>query len=399
MEGPAAAAWGHAGLAPQRFRRFPQMFETLHRRIRKKGQPPGTVTYVGRRQTRPVALEVIHAGPEGVRSEKHAKPEDCAAYAETPGFTWINLDGLHDPDCVVRLGEVFHLHPLVLEDIVHTGQRPKLDELDDALFIVLKMLRYDEEMRTVEDEQVSFVLKEGVLITFQEKAQGDVFGEVRKRLLAGGGRLAKAGPDYLLYALVDAVVDNYFVVLERMGEDIEEVEEKLLSAPTPEELETIHALRREALFLRKFVWPLREVLARLEKGGYPLVDDATIVYLRDLYDHTIQVMDTIETFRDMLSGMLELYLSNVSLKLNETMKVLTIISTIFIPLSFLASLYGMNFKNMPELETRYGYFVVLGVMACTVSGMLYYFRRKGWLGGGGSQPGAAATAASRNPLR
>lgn len=356
------------------------MFESLRRRVRKRGLPPGTVTYVGPERTRPVVLEAIHAGPEGVQRKTLAGPEDCRAYVDAPGMVWINMDGLHDSDCVVCMGEIFGLHPLVLEDIVHTGQRPKLDDLDDALFAVVKMLRYDEKRRAVVDEQVSFVLKPGLLLTFQEKAEGDVFGEVRKRLLAGG-RLAKAGPDYLMYALIDAVVDNYFVVLERMGEDIEEIEEKLLSAPTPAELETIHALKREALFLRKFVWPLREVLARLEKSGFDLVDESTIVYLRDLYDHTIQVMDTIETFRDMLSGMLDLYLSNVSLKLNETMKVLTIISTIFIPLSFLASLYGMNFKHMPELETEYGYYVVLGVMATTVAGMLYYFRKKGWLGG------------------
>jgi magnesium transporter len=378
------------------------MFETLHRRISKRGQPPGTVTYVGRKQTHPVALEIIRVGPEGVRREKAVTPEDCAAYVDVPGLTWINVDGLHDADCIVRLGTVFHLHPLVLEDIVHTGQRPKLDELDDALFSVLKMLRYDEEARTIKDEQVSFVLKKGLLLSFQEKAEGDVFGEVRKRLLAGTGKLAKSGPDYLMYALIDAIVDNYFLVLERMGEDIEEVEEKLLAAPTPEELETIHALRRVALFLRKFVWPLREMLARLEKSGSPFVEDSTIVYLRDLYDHTIQVMDTVETFRDMLSGMLDLYLSNVSLKLNETMKVLTIISTIFIPLSFLASLYGMNFRHMPELETEYGYYVVLGVMASTVAGMLFYFRRKGWLGGGVVVTRADeqnATAASRNPSR
>jgi len=355
------------------------MFESLHRRIRKKGLPPGTVTYVGRDQTKAVSLEVIHVGLDGVRQSRPASPEGCAAFVDAPGLTWINLDGLHDPEWLTRLGEMFHLHPLVLEDIAHTGQRPKLDELDGALFLVLKMLRYNEEERVIEDEQVSFVLTQNVLLTFQEKGGGDVFGEVRKRLLAGGGKLAKSGPDYLMYALIDAVVDNYFVVLERMGEDIEEVEEALLESPTPGELETIHGLRREALFLRRFIWPLREVLARLDKGGALFIQDSTIVYLRDLYDHTIQVMDTVETFRDMLSGMLDLYLSNVSLKLNETMKVLTMISTIFIPLSFLASLYGMNFRHMPELETRYGYFVVLGVMACSVAGMVLFFRRKGWL--------------------
>lgn len=363
------------------------MFESLHRRVRKKGLPPGTVTYVGREQSRAVSIELIHAGPGGVRQERPDGPEGCAAYVDAPGLTWINVDGLHDPSFVTRLGEIFSLHPLVLEDIVHTGQRPKLDELDDALFVVLKMLRYDEDAREIVDEQVSFMLKKGLLLTFQEKAAGDVFGEVRKRLLSGAGRLCKSGPDYLMYALIDAVVDNYFVVLERMGEDIEEVEESLLASPTPGELETLHALRREALFLRKYVWPLREVLARLEKGGDPLIQDATIVYLRDLYDHTIQVMDTVETFRDMLSGMLDLYLSNVSLKLGETMKVLTIISTVFIPLSFLASLYGMNFRYMPGLDWEYGYFVMLGIMGACVLGLAIFFWRKGWLGGRGAGPG------------
>ncbi|MBI5519920.1 MAG: magnesium/cobalt transporter CorA [Desulfovibrio sp.] len=364
------------------------MFESLHRRIRKKGLPPGTVTYVGPEQSSAVSIELIHI-PEPTEAGEVCEARQlrlpdagaCAPYVSAPGLTWINVDGLHEPGTVARLGELFSLHPLVQEDIVHTGQRPKLDELGDALFVVLKMLRYDEASRTVSDEQVSMVLKQNVLITFQEKGGGDVFGEVRKRLVSGAGKFGRRGPDYLRYALVDAVVDNYFVVLERMGEDIEEVEEALLTAPTPQELETIHGLRREALFLRRFIWPLREVLARLEKGGSPLIQDSTILYLRDLYDHTIQVMDTVETFRDMLSGMVELYLSNVSLKLNEIMKVLTMISTIFIPLSFLASLYGMNFEHMPELKTQYGYFVVLGVMACTVGGMLYFFRRKGWLGG------------------
>lgn len=363
------------------------MFESLHRRIRKKGLPPGTVTYVGPEQSAGVSIEVIHVVPgDGangceVRQLRVPDADACAPYVDAPGFAWINVDGLHEPGIISRLGELFSLHPLVQEDIVHTGQRPKLDELGDALFLVVKMLRYDEATQTISDEQVSMVLKRNVLLTFQEKGGGDVFGEVRKRMLSGAGKFGQRGGDYLMYALIDAVVDNYFVVLERMGEDIEEVEEALLDAPTPLELETIHGLRREALFLRRFIWPLREVLARLEKGGNPLVHDSTIPYLRDLYDHTIQVMDTVETFRDMLSGMVELYLSNVSLKLNEIMKVLTMISTIFIPLSFLASLYGMNFEHMPELKTQSGYFVVLGVMACTVGGMLYFFRRKGWIGG------------------
>lgn len=366
------------------------MFESLRRRTAKRGLPPGTVTYVGPERSQAVTIEAIHsdrgAGREGaqplVRRELVASVEDCARFLGAAGLTWINVDGLHDAPRVSRLGELFGLHPLVQEDIVHTGQRPKLDELDDTLFLVAKMLRYDEQQRTLNSEQVSFVLKPGLLLTFQEEARGDVFGEVRKRLLAGSGRLARSGPDFLMYALLDAIVDNYFVVLERMGEDIEEAEERLMDGPSPAVLETVYGLRREALYLRKFIWPLREVLARLEKGAGGLVDEGTVVYLRDLYDHTIQVMDTVETFRDMLSGMVELYLSAVNLKLGETMKVLTVISTLFIPLSFLASLYGMNFENMPELKTRYGYFVVLAVMACIVCGMLLFFRRRGWVGRG-----------------
>lgn len=361
------------------------MFDTLRRRTRKAGLPPGTVTYIGPHQTRVVGVQIIHsdmaAGAQSVHKIEAPTLEACAAFVDAPGLTWIDMDGLHDSEQVKRLGDMFGLHPLVQEDIVHTGQRPKLEELGDCLFVVLKMLRYDEETRTVESEQVSFIIRGGCLITFQEKAHGDVFGDVRKRLLAGTGKLAKSGPDYLMYALIDAVVDQYFVVLERMGEDIEEVEEALLTRPNPQELELIHNMRREALYLRKFVWPLREVLARLDKGDLSFVDEGTLVYLRDLYDHTIQVMDTIETFRDMLSGMLDLYLSNVSLKLNETMKVLTMIATIFIPLNFLAALYGMNFNNMPELKTEYGYFVLLGVMVCIVAGMVLFFRRRGWLGG------------------
>ncbi len=369
------------------------MFENLRRRVSKKGLPPGTVTYIGPERSQAVTIEVIHsdqgAGREGgqpvVQGLRPASTEACAPYVDAPGLTWINVDGLHDAACVSRLGELFGLHPLVQEDIVHTGQRPKLDELDDALFVVAKMLRYDEQSRTLHSEQVSFVLKRGLLLTFQEKANGDVFGEVRRRLLAGSGKLARSGPDYLMYALLDSIVDNYFVVLERMGEDIEEVEESLMTTPTPDALETIHGLRREALFLRKFIWPLREVLARLDKGPGDFVDEGTIVYLRDLYDHTIQVMDTVETFRDMLSGMVELYLSAVNLKLGEIMKVLTVISTVFMPLSFLASLYGMNFENMPELKTQYGYFVLLGAMACIVCGMVLFFRRRGWVGRGGAR--------------
>ncbi len=357
------------------------MFDQLYRRSKTAGLPPGSLKYVGRAETRPAVIEMI---TYGVNDPVRTTPEtlaECSCYDQGPQVTWVNIDGLHDLDLVAKAGEVFKIHPLVLEDIVHTGQRPKIEDLAESVFVVLKMLRYNETERRIEDEQVSFVLGRHYLLTFQEMAGGDVFGDVRNRILAAKGKVNKLGPDYLMYALIDSIVDNYFVVLERIGEDIEEVEERLLAAPTPKELENIHGLRREALFLRKYIWPLREVVARLEKGGSDYIEEATIFYLRDLYDHTIQVMDTVETFRDMLSGILDLYLSNISLKMNEVMKVLTMFSAFFIPLTFLAGLYGMNFKYMPELEWQYGYFGLLGVMACVAGGMLLYFRRKGWIGG------------------
>ncbi|MFP5239569.1 MAG: magnesium/cobalt transporter CorA, partial [Acidobacteriota bacterium] len=344
------------------------------------GHAPGTANYIGVERDTPVTLQMITYDAASVESVTPGHLRECACFEEGPGVTWINIDGLHDPEVVSEAAEVFKIHPLVVEDIVHTGQRPKMEELGDSLFAVIKMLSFNEKTRKVEDEQVSFILGRHYLLTFQEHANGDVFGEVRKRIMNRKGRVCSMGADYLLYALMDAVVDNYFVVLERMGEEIEDIEEQLLSAPKPAHLAALHDLRREALFLRKYIFPLREVVAKLEKGGNELISDSTIFYLRDLYDHTIQVMDTVETFRDMLSGMVELYLSNISLKLNEIMKVLTMFSSFFIPLTFIAGLYGMNFKFMPELEWEYGYFAVLTLMAMVGGGMLLLFRRKGWIG-------------------
>ncbi|WP_243438628.1 magnesium/cobalt transporter CorA [Fundidesulfovibrio soli] len=356
------------------------MLEHLRRRSKAVGHAPGTATYIGVERDTPVTLQMITYDVGSVDSVNPKHLRECSCYDKGPGVTWINIDGLHDAAVVNEAADVFKLHPLVVEDIVHTGQRPKMEDLGESIFVIIKMLSFNEKTRKVEDEQVSFILGRHYLLTFQEHANGDVFGEVRKRIMNRKGRVCSMGADYLLYALMDAVVDNYFIVLERMGEEIEDIEEMLLSAPKPAHLEALHDLRREALFLRKYIFPLREVVAKLEKGGNELIADSTIFYLRDLYDHTIQVMDTVETFRDMLSGMVELYLSNISLKMNEIMKVLTMFSSFFIPLTFIAGLYGMNFKFMPELEWEYGYYAVLTLMASVGGGMLLMFRRKGWIG-------------------
>jgi len=359
------------------------MIEYLRRRSKTAGRAPGSPMYVGVEQKDPVAIEMVTYDAGSAAAVTPQRIVECACYDDGPQVTWININGLHDMAINNQAAEVFKIHPLVLEDIVHTGQRPKMEELKDgSLFVVVKMLTYNEKARRVEQGQASFILGRRYLLSFQEHTDTDVFDGVRQRLLSMKGRANALGPDYLLYSLLDAIVDHYFIVLERMGEDIEEVEEQLLAKPHPRHLETLNNLRREALFLRKFIFPLREVVAKLEKGGTDLIEGNTIFFLRDLYDHTIQVMDTVETFRDMLSGMVELYLSNISLKMNEVMKVLAMFTALFTPLTFIAGLYGMNFKNMPELEWVDGYYMALGIMATIAICMFLYFRRKGWIGGG-----------------
>ena len=311
--------------------------------------------------------------------EKEAKEvEECFPFKDKPTVTWINIDGIQRIDVIEKIGKHFNLHPLALEDIVNTGQRPKMEDFVDYIFVVLKMLYYDEKERETKAEQLSLVLGPNWVISFQEN-EGDVFDPIRERIRADKGRIRKMGADYLVYALIDAVVDNYFIILEKIGEKIEEIEDELVANPAPETLQAIHNLKRQMIFLRKSVWPLREVISRLERWESQLINKSTDIYLRDVYDHTIQVIDAIETFRDMLSGMLDIYLSSVSNRMNEVMKVLTIIATIFIPLTLVAGLYGMNFRYMPELEWPWGYPLVLFFMFAIGVLMLIYFRKKKWL--------------------
>ena len=311
--------------------------------------------------------------------EKEAKRiEECFAFGDKPTVTWINIDGIHQLDIIEKIGEHFNIHPLVLEDIVTTGQRPKMEDFVDYIFLTLKMLHYSEEEKETKAEQVSLILGSNYVISFQEN-EGDVFDPIRERIRADKGRIRKMRADYLAYALMDAVVDNYFTILEKLGERIEDFEEELVVNPTPETLQAIHRLKREMIFLRKSVWPLREVINRLERWESSLINKSTAIYLRDVYDHTIQVIDAVETFRDMLSGMLDIYLSSVSNRMNEVMKVLTIIATIFIPLTLVAGIYGMNFRFMPELEEPMGYPMVLLSMLFVGMLMVAYFRKKKWL--------------------
>ncbi len=348
------------------------------RRI-KHGLAPGSLVFTGVQKMEGTRITLIQYN-ESVYQEQELKSIDdlLGLMKDFKGVSWINIDGVHDTKTVELIGGHLGLHKLTMEDVLSIGQRPKIDTYDDYLFIVLKMFMYKENTHDLEDEQISFILKENTLLTFQEK-EGDVFTHVRNRIKEGKGWSRKRGADYLLYALVDAVVDHYFLVMETLGEAIENIESDLLSAKDDAILPKIHALRNETLYLRRSVYPLREVVNRLEKSEHPAINPDTKIFIRDLYDHTIQVIESIEVFREMASGLVDLYMNTISNKMNSVMKVLTIIATIFIPLTFVVGIYGMNFENMPELGWRYGYFLILGLMVLIVLLMVIYFRKKKWM--------------------
>src|SRR4030066_215591 len=350
----------------------------MKKRSKKAGLPPGTLIHIGERKAAELKITIIDYDEAHFQERPLGTIEECFLFKDQPTVTWINIEGLHDVQVLERLGECYGIHPLVLEDILNTDQRPKMEDYGEYLYIVLKMLDGSQKNGEVNTEQVSLILGPNFVFSFQE-AGGDVFDPVRERIRNNKGRIRKMGADYLAYTLLDAIGDNYFIILEKLGERIESLEEKLITDPSHETLQTIHHLKREMLFLRKGVWPLREVINGLERGESSLVKEPTRVYLRDVYDHTIQTIDTIETYRDMVSGMMDIYLSSVSNRLNSVMKVLTIIATIFMPLTFLAGIYGMNFKFMPELEWTWGYPASLGLMLGISLTMLFFFRRKRWI--------------------
>ncbi|MBU1941500.1 MAG: magnesium/cobalt transporter CorA [Candidatus Thermoplasmatota archaeon] len=359
------------------------MARFIKRSSKTIGLPPGSLVHVGESRTAQVKITVIDYDEQNF-IEKEVSAEECFPFKDKPSVTWINVDGVHQIDIIEKIGLHFGLHPLVLEDIMNTGQRPKMEDFEDYIFIVLKMLYHSEKDDEIKAEQISLVLGKNFVLSFQE-TEGDVFDFVRDRLRNGKGRIRKVSADYLTYSLLDAIIDNYFIILEKIGEAVEEMEDKLIANPIPETLQAIHYMKRELIFLRKSVWPLREVISGLQRGESKLIHKSTQLYIRDMYDHTIQVIDTIETFRDMISGMLDIYMSSVSNKMNEVMKVLTIFAAIFIPLTFVAGVYGMNFSpdasplNMPELNFFLGYPLVLILMASIGGIMLLYFKRKKWL--------------------
>ena len=353
----------------------------LSKRFGRPGTAPGTLRAPDVQRVERVQVRLMRYGPDGLEERDVAPDEDLHALVRGDSVTWIDVVGLHDLELLQRIGDAFALHPLALEDVLNVGQRSKVEDYDSHLFVVMKLLRLSPDL---EVEQIAAFLGAGWLVTFQE-VPGDAFDPVRERIRKGKGKIRGAGSDYLAYALIDALVDQFFPILEEYGERIEDLEDELVKDPDRETLQKIHQLKKELLVLRRAAWPQREVVSSLERTEPPLVRPETRLFLRDCYDHTIQVMDMLETYRDLASGMLDVYLSSVSNRMNEVMKVLTVMASIFIPLTFVVGLYGMNFDprasrwNMPELEWAYGYPAVWALMLAIVVVMVWIFRRKRWI--------------------
>lgn len=349
------------------------------KRSKKAWMSPGTLIHIGEQKAEAIEITVIDYNEAEVQEKKLKTVEECFVFKDKSSVTWINLEGIHDIQLIEKLGTCFEIHPLTLEDILNTDQRPKFDDMENYVYMVLKMLHYNNKGTDIVSEQISLILGSNFMMSFQEGLKGDVFEPLRQRIRSGKGKIRKMGADYLTYAIVDGIVDNYFAVLEKLGEQIELLEEEVVTDPNPETLKKIHYFKREMLYIRRCIWPLREVIASMAKRESELIKDATELYLRDVYDHVVQIIDSVETFREMLSSMLDIYLSSLSNRLNQVMKVLTIIATIFIPLTFLAGVYGMNFKYMPELEWPWGYPLILGFMISIGCVMLILFKRKKWM--------------------
>lgn len=344
--------------------------------LSKTGAPPGTIIYSGIERTERVSIELIEYDEQNFIEKNFFEIDECLSYVKPSMVKWINVDGIHKPEVIEKIGKLFNIHPLTLEDIVHTKQRPKFEDYGEYNFSSMQMLYYGSEIMS---EQLSIVLMENMVISFQEAEGGDAFDLIRERIRQGKGRIRKCGADYLAYALIDAVVDCYFNILEKVGDRIEILEEDLLNQPQRETLTQLHVMKREMIFLRKAIWPLRDLINNMQRSESELISKSTDIYLRDVHDHTIRLIDSVETYRDLLSGMMDIYLSSLNNKMNEVMKMLTIISTIFIPVTFIAGVYGMNFDAMPELHSKWGYIGVWIVMITIMLSLVYYFRKRKWL--------------------
>jgi magnesium transporter len=348
------------------------------------GSPPGTLV-IDQDATIPNIFLIDYRNDEAIGVQL-ATPEECIPYLDTESISWVDVQGLGCESVLQRIAKVFNLHPLVLEDIVNVPQRPKVEEYPDQQLIIAQMVSLKPDGKGFFNEQVSFILGKNYLLTVQEEPEFDTFEPVRKRIHSDKGTIRQLGADYLTYALLDTVIDGFFPVLENYGERLEELEEEVIDQPNQATLDKIHKIKRELLLLRRAIWPQRDAINALIRDGSPLISQPVYIYLRDCYDHAVQIIDMVETYRELASNLMDVYLSSVSNRMNEVMKVLTVISTIFIPLTFIAGVYGMNFDrsvpgNMPELGMPYGYAICWIVMIAIAGSLLFYFWRRGWLFG------------------
>ena len=354
------------------------MARFLKKREASIGKPPGELIFIGEQKVQEATIRVIDYDQEQLNEQDLQDIKEGLPFKDTSTVTWININGLHDTNLIKEIGEGFGLHPLVLEDIVNTGQRPKMEDYDDYLFFVVKMMRYDNAEQIIKNEQLSMVLGKKFLLTFQERP-GDVFEPVRERIRKGKGRIRRVGIDYLAYALLDTIIENYFFIIERLGEQIEEIEDEILDNPTQQLLANINAYKREINYMRKTIRPAKEFVLQLSRLDSDLIGEQTLPFLKDLLDLATQAMETVDTYRDMLSDHLDIYNTGVGNRLNEIMKILTIFSAIFIPLTFIAGIYGTNFEYLPELRYRYSYLIFWGVMVTVALAMVKFFKNRNWL--------------------
>lgn len=345
---------------------------------KKLGKPPGTLVHVGEKKIERVKISILRYDEKSCEEKVIDSIEEVFKYFQTDGVCWLNIDGIHDVQIIKEIGSCLDIDPLVLEDILNTKHRPKFEVFDNYIYIVLKMMTFDSESRELKSEQISIVLGPNYVITFQE-IEGDVFDPVRKRIANPNGRFRKSGPDYLTYALIDTIVDNYFPLADQIKDQLEEIEEGLLEKPDIEILHNLHYLRRELVRIRKNIRPVREVISGFERAESGLIKTTTKKYIRDVLDHVIQITDTFDSVRDLLTGLQEMNLTVTSNRMNEVMKVLAIFATVFIPLTFIAGVYGMNFDLMPELKWPWGYPLALGLMAAVGISMFISFKLKKWI--------------------
>jgi magnesium transporter len=345
-------------------------------KLHNVGAPPGTLFYSGEERSDKIKITLIEYNDTEYFEDQYFDLTDCLSHIKPNMVKWINVEGLHDTELIEELGKLYNIHPLTLEDIVHVDQRAKFEDFEHYVVSIMRMINYTTE---VESEQLAIVLCDNTVISFQEPHGGDAFDIIRNRLRTCKGRVRKLGADYLAYALMDAVVDCYFTAIERIGDRIEVIEEDIIGDSDKKSILELYRLKREMIYLRKQVWPMRDLINNMIRSETLLIKASNDIYLRDLSDHVTRIIDTVETYRDLLSGIMDIYLSTNANKMNEVMKVLTIMSSIFIPITFMVGVYGMNFDNMPELRTQHGYYVLWGVMLFTIIGLLVYFKRRKWL--------------------